>query len=173
VTYLLLATLVGSALGQLGVVPLAAHMFIFYFGMMAMVTPPVALAAYAAASISGADIMRASMAAFRFALVGFTLPFIFVFRPELLLLSPDGVVTFGEVAQAVAAAAIGIAMFAAAIAGYLLRVAPAWQRALFLLASVLLLAPGPTVLVAGWPVHILDASGLAVTVLAAALNRRP
>jgi hypothetical protein len=90
VTYLLLATLIGPVLGQLGVVPLAAHLFIFYFGMMAMVTPPVALAAYAAASIAGADIMKTGIAAFRFALVGFTLPFIFVFRPELLLLAPDG-----------------------------------------------------------------------------------
>jgi TRAP transporter 4TM/12TM fusion protein len=172
VTYLLLATLVGSALGQLGVVPLAAHLFIFYFGMMAMVTPPVALAAYAAASIAGADIMRASMAAFRIALVGFTLPFIFVFRPELLFLSPDGVVTAGEVVQAVLAAVAGIVMFAAGIAGCLFRTAPALDRILFFAASALLLAPGPTVSVAGWPVHVLDASGLAVAVAAAWLNRR-
>jgi TRAP transporter 4TM/12TM fusion protein len=170
VTYLLLATLVGPALGQLGVVPLAAHLFIFYFGMMAMVTPPVALAAYAAASIAGADIMRASMAAFRFALVGFTLPFIFVFRPELLLLSPDGVVTIGEVLQAVGAAVVGIVMFAAGITGHLRRNATTLERSLFFVAAALLLAPGPTVLVAGWPVHVLDVSGLAVAILAAAVN---
>ena len=80
VCYLLMATLIGPIIGGLGVVPLAAHFFIFYFGMMSMVTPPVALAAYAAASIANCDIMRTALAAFRFALVGFTLPFMFVFR---------------------------------------------------------------------------------------------
>ncbi|MEL7061412.1 MAG: TRAP transporter fused permease subunit, partial [Acidobacteriota bacterium] len=75
VCYLLLATLVGPALGDLGVVPLAAHFFIFYFGLMSMVTPPVALAAYTAASIAGSPIMKTAFAAFRFSLIGFVLPF--------------------------------------------------------------------------------------------------
>lgn len=87
VCYLLMATLMASLLSELGVIPLAAHLFIFYFGMMSMVTPPVALAAYASASIAEAKIMQTALAAFRFALVGFTLPFMFVYRPELLLLS--------------------------------------------------------------------------------------
>lgn len=90
VCYLLMATLVGPVLSELGLVPLAAHLFIFYFGMMAMVTPPVALAAYTAAAIAGAGIMQTGFAAFRFALVGFALPYAFVLKPELLLLSPDG-----------------------------------------------------------------------------------
>ncbi|HVR30678.1 MAG TPA: TRAP transporter fused permease subunit, partial [Thermoanaerobaculia bacterium] len=88
VSYLLLATLIGPVLGQLGVIPLAGHLFIFYFAMMSMVTPPVALAGFAAASIAGTPVMQTSMAAFRVALVGFTLPFIFVYRPQLLLLDP-------------------------------------------------------------------------------------
>ena len=87
VCYLLMATLMGSLLRDLGVIPLAAHLFIFYFGMMSMVTPPVALAAYASASIAESPIMATSWAAFRFSLVGFLLPFIFIYRPELLLLS--------------------------------------------------------------------------------------
>lgn len=87
VCYLLMATLMGSLLSELGIIPLAAHLFIFYFGMMSMVTPPVALAAYASASIAGARIMPTALAAFRFSLVGFTLPFMFVYRPELLLMS--------------------------------------------------------------------------------------
>ena len=90
VCYLLMATLVGPVLSELGLVPLAAHLFIFYFGMMAMVTPPVALAAYTAAAIAGTGIMQTGVAAFRFALVGFALPYAFVLKPELLLLSPDG-----------------------------------------------------------------------------------
>ena len=87
VCYLLMATLMGSLLSELGVIPLSAHLFIFYFGMMSMVTPPVALAAYASASIAEAPIMQTSFAAFRFSLVGFTLPFMFVYRPELTLQS--------------------------------------------------------------------------------------
>ena len=87
VCYLLMATLMGSLLSELGVIPLSAHLFIFYFGMMSMVTPPVALAAYASASIAEAPIMQTAFAAFRFSLVGFTLPFMFVYRPELTLQS--------------------------------------------------------------------------------------
>lgn len=98
VCYLLMATLMGSLLSQLGVLPLAAHFFIFYFGMMSMVTPPVALAAYASASIAGSRIMPTAFAAFRFSLVGFTLPFMFVYRPELLLMSdkPEVVVSLAR-----------------------------------------------------------------------------
>ncbi|MCP4097380.1 MAG: TRAP transporter fused permease subunit, partial [Planctomycetaceae bacterium] len=70
VCYLLMAILVGSVLTTLKTPPLAAHLFIFYFGMMSMVTPPVALAAYAAAAIAKADVMKAAFSAFRFALVG-------------------------------------------------------------------------------------------------------
>jgi TRAP transporter 4TM/12TM fusion protein len=90
VCYLLMATLVGPVLDSMGVVPLAAHLFIFYFGMMSMVTPPVALAAYTAAAIAESNIMKSSVAAFRFALIGFALPFAFVRKPSLLLLAPDG-----------------------------------------------------------------------------------
>jgi TRAP transporter 4TM/12TM fusion protein len=93
VCYLLMATLMGSLLSELGIIPLAAHLFIFYFGMMSMVTPPVALAAYASASIAGSRIMPTALAAFRFSLVGFTLPFMFVYRPELLLMSDKPEVT--------------------------------------------------------------------------------
>ena len=172
VTYLLLATLVGPALGQLGAVPLAAHLFIFYFGMMAMVTPPVALAAYAAAAIAGSNIMATSIAAFRFALVGFTLPFIFVFRPELLLLSADGAAAWGDVALALAAAVLGVTVFAAAMAGFFFARLTAIERAVLFVAAALLLAPGPTVYVAGLPIHVLDASGLVVAVAGAAPNWR-
>lgn len=172
VTYLLLATLIGPVLGQLGVVPLAAHLFIFYFGMMAMVTPPVALAAYAAASIAGADIMRTGMAAFRFALVGFTLPYIFVFRPELLLLSADGPAALLDVVLALVVAVLGIVAFAAGLAGYLFTRVPAVHRLVLFVAAGLLLAPGPTVMVGFFPVHVLDTSGLVVAVVAALVNWR-
>jgi TRAP transporter 4TM/12TM fusion protein len=90
VCYLLMATFVGPVLKKLGLEPLAAHLFIFYFGMMSMVTPPVALAAFTAAAIAKADVMRSSLAAFRFALVGFMLPYAFVLNPSLLLIPSQG-----------------------------------------------------------------------------------
>jgi TRAP-type uncharacterized transport system fused permease subunit len=126
VCYLLMATLMGSLLGELGVLPLVAHMFIFYFGMMSMVTPPVALAGYASASIAEAPIMQTSFAAFRFSLVGFTLPFMFVYRPALCLLT---------------AATIGILALAAGLAGCLRYPISIYTRAAMFLSAALLLAP--------------------------------
>ncbi|MCA9130935.1 MAG: TRAP transporter fused permease subunit, partial [Planctomycetales bacterium] len=142
VCYLLMATLMGSLLGELGVIPLVAHMFIFYFGNMSMVTPPVALAGYAAASIAEAPIMKTSVAAFRFSLVGFTLPFMFVYRPALCLLAPEGeVLTAAAVTYAILVATIGILALAAGMAGYFRNaLSPAARSALFLSAA-LLLAP--------------------------------
>jgi TRAP-type uncharacterized transport system fused permease subunit len=135
-----MATLVGPVLGELGVVPLAIHLFIFYFGMMSMVTPPVALAAYTAASIAGASIMSTALAAFRFALVGFTLPFLFVFRPQLLMLDPDGgPAAWSEVAGAVILTLTGIVPFAVGIAGYLFSPLSWGLRVMSLFSAVLLL----------------------------------
>ena len=143
VCYLLMATLVGPILRDLGLVPLAAHLFIFYFGMMSMVTPPVALAAYTAAAIADAGIMKTAFAAFRFALVGFALPYAFVLRPELLLLSPDGgSAGFFAIAGGVLITAIGIVPLAASVSGYWFGPLNLWQRGvLFGAAIVFFFAP--------------------------------
>ncbi len=172
VCYLLLATLIGPVLGNLGVVPLAAHLFIFYFGMMSMVTPPVALAGYAAASIAGTNIMSTSLAAFRFALVGFTLPYIFVYRPELLMLTPAGE-TAGVLAMLVPVAigTLGVLCFASGITGQLRTALPLPLRLAMFAAAALLLAPGPTVAVAGLPVPVLDAAGVVLFGAIFAMNR--
>lgn len=172
VTYLLLATLVGPVLGELGAVPLAVHLFIFYFGMMSMVTPPVALAAYAAASIAGSNIMATGMTAFRIALVGFTLPYIFVFRPELLLLAPEGAASPVDFVQALVVAILGVVAFASALAGCLFVRLPAVERTLLFSSSALLLAPGPSVIGLGMAIPVLDAAGLLVGIVAVALNWR-
>jgi TRAP transporter 4TM/12TM fusion protein len=146
VCYLLLATLMGSLLEQLGVVPLAAHMFIFYFGMMSMVTPPVALAGYAAASIAEAPIMATSFASFRFSLVGFTLPFMFVYRPALCWLPPlGGELTWFAIAHAVTAATIGVVALAGGLAGYFFKTLLMPARIALLVAAGLLLAPITTI----------------------------
>lgn len=143
VCYLLMAILVGPVLLDLGVVPLAAHFFIFYFGMMSMVTPPVALAAYAAAAIAGSGIMATGFAAFRFALVGFALPYVFVLRPALLWLSGDGgTPEVWTVLGNFSLTLIGTVIFAAAIAGYIFSRLTLWTRGiLFITALILFFLP--------------------------------
>jgi TRAP transporter 4TM/12TM fusion protein len=173
VCYLLMATLIGPVLSQLGVVPLAAHLFIFYFGMMSMVTPPVALAAYAASSIAGAPMMATAIAAFRFALVGFTLPFMFVFRPELLMLDPtSNTAAWPAVAYAVFVAVLGITAFAAGLSGHL-RHALGWKaRAGLFFAAALLLFPGRETLFTQLPVPTHDLLGASLFFLLVLLNRK-
>ena len=169
VCYLLVATLMATVLRELGVIPLAAHLFIFYFGMMSMVTPPVALAAYASAAIAKAKIMKTAIAAFKFSLVGFTLPFMFVYRPALLLMNQDAwkawmdaptstadevqkknellqhanyaLPEFSDLAVALLSAIAGIVALAAAIAGYLGKPIGAFWRGLLLVSAAMLLIP--------------------------------
>ncbi len=176
VCYLLMATLMGSLLSELGVIPLAAHLFIFYFGMMSMVTPPVALAAYASASLAQAKVMPTALAAFRFSLVGFTLPFMFVYRPALLLMDEDGASLFAAGAAglpplllALGAAVVGILALAAGISGYLRTALSPPLRALMLLSAALLLVPD-----LGGPALGIAVNGLGAVLFAAlAVMNRP
>ena len=139
VCYLLMAILVGPVLLDLGVVPLAAHFFIFYFGMMSMVTPPVALAAYAAAAIAGSGIMATGFAAFRFALVGFALPYAFVLRPALLWLSESGGTPgVWTVFVNFSLTLIGTVILATAIAGYVFNRLSLWMRGILFVAALIL-----------------------------------
>ena len=114
--YFLLATLAAPPLIQLGVDPMAAHMFVLYLGLMSMITPPVALAAFTAANLAGAEPMRTSVAALRLGWPGLVVPFLFVFGPTLLL---EGSPL--EVILAALTAIAGIGMTATGIAGYLVR----------------------------------------------------
>ena len=172
VCYLLMATLIGPVLGNLGVIPLAAHLFIFYFGMMSMVTPPVALAAYAASSIAGTRIMPTGLAAFRFALVGFTLPYMFIYRPELLMLTASGEPAgWLEMLLPVAIATLGVTCFAAGIAGQLRNPLALGPRLAVFGAAALLLAPGPSLDLAGLGIPLLDVAGVALFGGVLAANR--
>ena len=173
VCYLLMATLIGPVLGNLGVIPLAAHLFIFYFGMMSMVTPPVALAAYAASSIANTRIMPTAVAAFRYALVGFTLPYMFIYRPELLLLNAAGEPAgWLQVLLPVGMATLGVTCFAAGIAGQLRNPLGLGLRLAIFAAAALLLAPGPVTALGGVGVPIFDVAGVALAGSVLALNRR-
>jgi TRAP transporter 4TM/12TM fusion protein len=163
VCYLLMATLIGPVLGNLGVIPLAAHLFIFYFGMMSMVTPPVALAAYAASSIAGTAIMPTAVASFRYALVGFTLPYMFIYRPELLMLSADGTqASWASMPIPLGIATLGVTCFAAGIAGQLRNPMGLSHRVAVFVAAALLLAPGPSLSLGGLSLPILDLAGIAL-----------
>ena len=143
VCYLLMATFIGPVLRKLGLEPLAAHLFIFYFGMMSMVTPPVALAGFTAAAIAKANIMRSSLSAFRFALVGFLLPYAFVLNPSLLLISTDGKSVWMRALISLVFALSGIVFFAVSTTGTFSRQVSGWARAvLFITALAVILTPG-------------------------------
>lgn len=141
VCYLLVAILMGPVLQELNLekIVLAVHFFIFYFGMMSMVTPPVALAAYTAAAIADANIMKTAFAAFRFSLVGFALPYAFVLRPELLLLSPEGGnPEIWSLLLNISLTLIGTVIFAASMAGYAFKEMSLLERGILLIAVLCL-----------------------------------
>jgi TRAP transporter 4TM/12TM fusion protein len=141
--YVLLAVLVAPALVQLGIEPLAAHLFIFYFGMVSMITPPVCLAAYTAAAIAQADSMRTGLEATRLGIVAYIVPFLFAFSPTLLL-SGSAV----DVSLAAVTAIVGTFLIAVALTGYLFREITEIKRGLLCLAALALLFPhvGPGIL---------------------------
>ena len=134
--YVLLAALVAPALVEVGVMPIAAHMYVMYFGMMSMITPPVALAAYAAAGLAGADPIRTGVEACRFGWSAFVVPFLFVFSPTLLLIGSPG-----AIALALVTAVLGIWLASIAVIGYFVRPLGSWMRALFGFAGLMALIP--------------------------------
>ena len=135
--YIMQAALLVPAIMKLGVEPMAAHMFAFYFSCLSAVTPPVALAVYAAASIGGASLWGSGLQAVKFAAAGFIVPFFFVYNPALLFSGP-----WTEILRAVVTGSIGVVALAASMEGYFLRTASWFERALFLAAALLLIDPG-------------------------------
>lgn len=132
--YLVLATLVAPAIIQLGVTPMAAHLFVFYYGIISNVTPPVAMAAYAAAGIADCNPSRCGFQAFRLSIAGFLLPFFFVYNNVLLF---DG--TPLAIFRAFVGAVIGIYCLACAMQGYLWNAPVNWLGRLVLFAAAVLL----------------------------------
>ena len=135
--YIVMVSLLVPALIKLGVVTPAAHMFAFYFAVLSAITPPVALAVFAAAGLAKANMWEAGWQAVRIGAAGFIVPFMFVYEPALLMIGP-----WTEVLPAVASATIGCVLLAAGLYGYLLRECSLWQRLALVVAALMLIKPG-------------------------------
>lgn len=137
--YIILAVLIAPAAVQAGILPMAAHLFIFYFGVISMITPPVCLASYAGAAIAGANPMRTGFTAVRFGIAAFIIPFIFVYTPPLLM-TGNGWAIFVESVQAL----IGLGALSAALNGFVFRRMGTLKRIILGMASLCILLPGGT-----------------------------
>ena len=145
--YLIMVTVAAPILGLLGVQPIVAHFFVFYYGILADITPPVALAAYAGAGIANANAFKAGNTAFRLGMGKVLVPFVFVFSPSMLIMVEGFTIesfllaTFGTI--------LGITALSAAFSGWLLG--PLWrsERAMLAVAAILLVAPELTTTLIG------------------------
>jgi TRAP transporter 4TM/12TM fusion protein len=135
-SYIVMVALLVPALIKLGAVTPAAHMFAFYFAILSAITPPVALAVFAAATLAKANMWDAGWAAMRVGAAGYIVPFMFVYEPALLMIGPWYVTVL-----AFASAVIGVMALAASLHGYLLAALSMWQRAVLFVAAILLIAP--------------------------------
>ena len=138
-TYIILVTIAAPVLGLLGVAPIVAHFFVFYYGVLADITPPVALAAYAGAGIAGTNPFHTGTKAFRLATAKALVPFVFVYSPVMLIVVDD--FSWSLFIGTVFGCALGIVLLAAALTGYLLAPLGAVSRLLLGLSALLLVAP--------------------------------
>jgi TRAP transporter 4TM/12TM fusion protein len=135
--YIVMVSLLVPALIKLGAIAPAAHMFAFYFAILSAITPPVALAVYAAAGLAKANLWQAGWAAVRVGAAGFVVPFMFVFETSLLMIGD-----WFTILTSCMSATIGVICLAAGLHGYLLRETKMWERLLLVAAAVLLIKPG-------------------------------
>jgi TRAP transporter 4TM/12TM fusion protein len=135
--YIILAIMAAPALIQLGVLPLAAHMFILYFGVIADLTPPVAVAAYAGAGIAGGNTMRTGFNAVKLAVAGFIIPFVFAINPALMGLGGPPLLTI----QLTVTSLTGVLALGAATSGFLLVKTEFYERIILFAIAILLISP--------------------------------
>ncbi|WP_264372020.1 TRAP transporter permease [Salicibibacter halophilus] len=154
--YIITATMAAPALVELGVQPVVAHLFVFYFGIFANITPPVALAAFAAAGLSGGGPMRTGFHALKLALAGFVIPFMFVYNDALLLI--DTTVMEGIIV--IITATIGVIMLGIAAERYFLYKLNLLFSGLMAVGGVMFLYPGT----------MSDVIGLAILLLILAIQ---
>jgi TRAP transporter 4TM/12TM fusion protein len=161
-TYIITSIMAAPALVQLGLPTLVAHMFVFYFGILADLTPPTAISTYATSSIAGADVWRTQWLAMMLALSGFLIPFSFAYDPALLLIGAGP----WHIALRTAATTVGILMLGAGLIGYFMAPTRWWERALLVGGALLLIMPGVST-------DLLGAACLAATIVSQRLARRP
>ena len=155
-TYIITATMAAPALGQLGVEPLVAHLFVFYFGLFANITPPVALASFAAAGLSGADPVKTGFQSMRLSLAGYIIPFIFVFNLAMLLQD----VNAGQAILVAITGTVGVLLLSVAVEGHFMVNVNVVVRVLFAAAALTMMAPDV----------ITDAIGLGIAIVAIAIQ---
>ncbi|MEL6503705.1 MAG: TRAP transporter permease [Pseudomonadota bacterium] len=146
-TYIILVAVAAPALAQLQVEPLVAHFFVFYYGVLADITPPVALAAYAAAGIAGSNPFKTGNTAFRLGIAKALVPFVFVYSPALLMVANG--FTWAAFAVTLAGAMLGIAALGCAFSGFWFAPLKKWERWWMGLVSFLFIAPGITTMALG------------------------
>ncbi|WP_295808466.1 TRAP transporter large permease subunit, partial [uncultured Nitratireductor sp.] len=155
--YAVAASVIAPGVVNLGVEPLVAHLFIFYFAVMSAITPPVALAAYAGSALAGSDPVRTSVESFRIGLAAFVVPYMFFFSPAMLL---DG--SWFEIAHVAVTAIVGVYLLSCSVQGWFLgRAGPA--------VRIGLAAAGLTMIAGGW---LTDAIGLGLTVLLYVIQKK-
>jgi TRAP transporter 4TM/12TM fusion protein len=155
--YLIVASLVAPALIKMGIAPLAAHMFVFYYALVSMITPPVALAAYAAAGIAQCSPDKVGFTAVRLGVVALVVPFMFAYGPQLLLIG-----TWPEIIQSIITSIIGCVALSIAVHGWFQGQVPLWLRGMFLVGGLGLIKPGT----------LTDIAGVVLLVIAYFLNRK-
>ena len=136
--YVIMATITAPILIKMGLPVLAAHMFVFYFGIVADITPPVALAAYAGSAIAKSNPMKTGVTATRLAITAFIVPYIFAYNPQMLLIDS----AWYDVVQIVITALVGIFAVSAGMEGYMFTKAPWWQRLMLLGGGLMSIIPG-------------------------------
>lgn len=134
--YIIMTALLVPAIIKFGVIVPAAHMFAFYFAVLSAITPPVALAVFAAAGIAKSELWSTGLAAVRIAATSFIVPFMFVYDPALLMIGG-----WGDIIWSSLTAAIGILIFAAGLHGYLLVRSKHWQSVILVVAGFMLIDP--------------------------------
>jgi TRAP-type uncharacterized transport system fused permease subunit len=142
--YIITAILGVPALVDMGVSPLAAHMFIFYFAIISFITPPVAISAYAASGVARTNAMKTGLMSFRLGLAGFIVPFVFLYETGILFQGSALKIALHSVT-----AILGVTALASCLIGWFFVPLVFWQRILFALSAVALIVPDPLYAVAG------------------------
>ncbi|MBQ1918429.1 MAG: TRAP transporter large permease subunit, partial [Schwartzia sp.] len=156
--YVITSTIAAPALVQMGIPVLAAHMFVFYFGIIADVTPPVALAAYAGSAISGGNPLMTGVNASKLAIAAFIIPYVFVLNPVVLMVDATPL----ALVQTLVTAVIGMIAVSSSLIGFLANDMRMVERLILFAAGIMMIIPG----------GVTDAAGLAILVACIVFQKR-